>query len=136
MITSDKALLAITAAEKKATELGVAVTIAVVDEHGVMIATKRMDGALTISPRFAYAKAFTAASLRVPTSGLSSYATEGKPYFGLTSLFDGELTVIAGGIPVLSDGVVVGAVGVGGSADVSQDDDCAKVAVAELEGGK
>lgn len=133
MIHSGDALKAIQAAEEKAVELGVAVTISVVDEHGVQVATKRMDGALTISPKFAQAKAYTSATLRAATSSLSGYATEGKPYFGLTSLFDGKLTVIAGGIPVKSGDTVVGAVGVGGSADVSQDELCAQAAVDVLE---
>ena len=133
MILSANALTAINAAEKKAEELGVTVTISVVDEHGVQVAAKRMDGALTISPKFAQAKAYTAATLRAATSSLSAYATEGKPYFGLTSLFDGKLTVIAGGIPVFVGETVVGAVGVGGSADVSQDEKCAQAAVDVLE---
>jgi uncharacterized protein GlcG (DUF336 family) len=133
MISSSNAMEAIGAAEQKATELGVSVTICVVDEHGVQIATKRMDGALTISPKFAQAKAYTSATLRAATSSLSVYATEGKPYFGLTSLFDGKLTVIAGGIPVMEGESVIGAVGVGGSADVSQDEACAQAAVRVLE---
>lgn len=133
MITTKNAIEAIEAAEKKARELGVLITTCVVDEHGAEIATLRMDGALVISPKFAFAKAFTAATLKFPTKNLGDYASPNKPYFGINSLFGGELTVIDGGVPVTQNGEVVGAVGVGGSADVSQDEACALEAVAVLE---
>lgn len=118
----------IESSEAKAKSLNLAVSTIVVDEHGVIISMSRMDGALYISPKIAYAKAYTAALLKVPTDGLANYVGEGKPYQDVTSLFSGELTCIAGGIPVLENGIVVGAVGVGGSMDVSQDAQCAQVA--------
>ena len=92
-----------------------------------------MDGALHISPKFACTKAFTSANLGAPTESLASYEEEGKPYFGLNTLFGGELTGIAGGVPVTMHGKVVGAVGVGGSLDVSQDAQCAQAAAKILE---
>lgn len=128
MITLEKAKKAIEAAEKKAEELGVKVATAVVDDHGTLIALNKMDEALYISPRFASAKAFTSANLGTPTEGLAGYEVEGKPYFGLNTLFGGELTAIAGGVPVTMHGKVVGAIGVGGSMDVSQDAQCAQAA--------
>lgn len=133
MITLEKAKQALEAAEQKAKELGTAVTTVVVDEHGSIIAVSRMDGALPISPRFAYAKAFTAASLGMASGDLSPYTAQGKPYFGLNTLFGGELTAIAGGMPVKRNGKVIGAVGVGGSVDVSQDAQCAQAASSILE---
>ena len=105
----------------------------IVDGHGSLIALSRMDGALHISPRFAVTKAFTAANLRLPTEDLGSYAGEGKPYFGLNTLFGGELTPMAGGLPISQNGMVIGAVGVGGSTDVKQDVACAQEAKKVLE---
>lgn len=134
MITLDKAKQALEASERKAKELGVAVTTAIVDEHGTTIAASRMDGAFYISPKFAHAKAFTAANLRMPNEGLLPYAADTKPYFGVNTLFGGKLTAMAGGLPVTVGGKVVGAVGVGGSADTSQDVQCAQEAVKVLEG--
>jgi len=113
--------------------LGVAVTTVVVDEHGSIIAVSRMDGAIPISPRFAYAKAFTSANLGAASADLAQYAGEGKPYFGFHALFGGEMTAIAGGVPVKMHGKVVGGVGVGGSMDVSQDAQCAMAAKKVLE---
>lgn len=129
MITLESAKRAIEASEKKAKELGVAVTTSIVDEHGSIIAVSRMDGAIPISPRFAHTKASTSANLGLPSEGLGQYAIPGKPYFGVNTLFGGELTPIAGGLPVKINGKLAGGVGVGGSLDTQQDVLCAQEAV-------
>lgn len=134
MITLEKAKKALEASEKKAQELGVQVSTVVVDEHGTLIAASKMEEAFYISPKFAVTKAFTAANLKMPSGGLLEYAADNKPYFGINTLFGGELTTMAGGLPVKMHGKVVGAVGVGGSADTSQDVQCAEAAMKELEG--
>lgn len=132
MITLDKAKKALVAAEKKAEELGIAVSAVVVDEHGDKIAFSRMDGAIQISPIFAETKARTAGMTGMATSDIAPYAVEGKPYFGIDDLSGGELTTIAGGLPVKLGGKLVGGVGVGGSMDVNQDVQCAQVALKAL----
>ncbi len=133
MITLDKAKKALEASEKKAVQIGTAVTTVIVDEHGSIIAASRMDGAIPISPRFALNKAFTSANLGMPTEAIAEYATEGKPYYGLNTLFGGKLTTMAGGAPIFKDKKIVGGVGVGGSQDVSQDAQCAQEAKKILE---
>ena len=130
MISLSKAKTAIENAEAKAKELGVNVSITIVDTSGTLIASNRMDGAIAISPEFSYIKAFTSASLGIPSVGLSDYAQPGKPYYGVNTVMNGKLTPIAGVQPVMMGGKLVGGVGVGGSMDVSQDDACAQAAAA------
>lgn len=132
MITLDQAKKVLAAAEAKARELGVSVSVVVVDEYGTLVAFSRMDGALKISPEFARTKAFTSGTLGFPTEGLAPYAAAGQPYHGIRELFGGELTTIAGGEPIMLDGKLVGGVGVGGSTDVNQDAQCAKAGVAAI----
>ena len=129
MITLDKAKKALDASEAKAKKLGIAVTTVIVDTHGVIIAASRMDGALNISPKFAYQKAYTSARLGFPSRAIAENAVEGKPYFGITSLFGGKITTLAGGLPVKEGNKLVGGVGVGGSYDTGQDEACAQEAV-------
>lgn len=134
MLTLELAQRMVNRTLEKARELNIAVSVAVVDTHGTLMALARMDGALTISPKFATTKAFTAATLKMPTEGIAPYSESGKPYAGLHAIFGGELTTIAGGLPITIDGHVVGAIGVGGSADVSQDALCASFALEGLNG--
>lgn len=132
MITLEKAVAALKASEAKAKELGITVSTAIVDDYGVLIAFSRMDGALNVSPRFSQAKAHTSAALGLPSGDVANYTGEGKPYMGVHTFFAGKWMVIAGGLPVKIDGKVVGAVGVGGSMDVTQDVQCAQAAVNAL----
>lgn len=134
MITLDKAKKALEASEKKAAEIGVAVSTVIVDEHGSIVAASRMDGAIPISPRFAYTKAYTSASLGMPSGGLGDGVKEGQPYHGINTLFGGELTPMAGGVPVKTGNKLVGGIGVGGSYDTKQDTECAQAAVKLIEG--
>ena len=132
MISLEKAKKALELAEKKAQELNVSVSIAVVDEYGVLIAFSRMEGAIKISPKFAFAKAYTAGTIGLATQDMAAFATDGKPYYDINSLFGGELTTIAGGIPLIIEGKLAGAIGVGGSMDVSQDHACAQAGSAAI----
>ncbi|HSW89944.1 MAG TPA: heme-binding protein [Patescibacteria group bacterium] len=130
MIGLKEAQKALELAHAKAHDLGVEVSIALVDTAGTLIASLKMDNAITISPKFAYVKAFTSASIGMPSAALAPYDVPGKPYYGVHTILAGELTTIAGGQPIMVDGKLVGGVGVGGSTDVAQDDECAKAALA------
>lgn len=123
---------AIEAAEEKARDLKQAISVAIVDEHGDLLAFSRMPEALKISPKFAITKAYTSGTLGFPTKDLGGYACEGKPYFGITTILAGKLTTIAGGVPVKISEKLVGGIGVGGSLDVTMDEEIAKAALAIL----
>lgn len=124
---------ALEASEAKAKSLSIAVSTAIVDQYGDLVAFSRMEGAIKISPKFAIAKAYTSGTIGLPTSDIAKYAGEGKPYYGVTSLFGGELTTIAGGLPIKVGDKLVGGVGCGGSYDTSQDVECTKAALSVLE---
>ncbi len=128
-IAEARALLA--GARARAQEIGVPTNIAVTDESGNLIAFERMDGAKIPSGAIAIDKAFTAAGTRKATHELGEVAQPGKPVYGISSALGGRMVVIAGGLPVLSDGVVVGAVGVS-TGTPAQDLDCAEAGVRAL----
>lgn len=132
MITLEKAQQALLASEKKAKELGIAVSTAIVDEHGTLIAFSRMDGAITISAALSQVKAYTSGTIGANTADMAPFAQSGKPYEGLHAVLGGTLTTIAGGIAVKMNNKLVGGVGVGGSMDVSQDAQCAVAAALVL----
>jgi glc operon protein GlcG len=109
----------------------VTVCIAVSDPSGEPIVTVRMDGAPRLSAEIARNKAYTVASFNgLPTHvWWQAIADEPALVHGITHT--PRLIVFAGGVPVLVDGALVGAVGVsGGSAD--QDRAIAEAAAATL----
>lgn len=99
-------------ARARAMEIGVPMCIAVVDESGNLLAFARMDGAKVPSVAIAIDKAFTAAGTRKPTGDLGNASQPGQPVYGLSATIGGRMVVIAGGVPVLLDGVTVGGIGV------------------------
>ncbi|WP_428028949.1 GlcG/HbpS family heme-binding protein [Ancylobacter sp.] len=116
-LTHEGALKMLAAAVAKATEMGVPQNINIVDEGGNPLAFVRMDGAKLLSRETSLSKAITAASHRQPSSRLNP-ADEVK-----LSLAAGQrLTNLEGGLPIIFDGVCVGAIGVGsgkGAEDVA-----------------
>ena len=113
---------------RRASEIGVPMVLAVVDANGDVLQVRRMDGALIISVTLAPHKAYTAAIVRLPTEQLAAAAQPGQNLFGIDVNMP-KMTLVGGGIPVLKNGVVVGAVGVSGGS-VEQDVDVAKAMVA------
>lgn len=105
----------IEAAEKKAEELKVSMVISVVDEGGNLIATHRMDDAWIASLDVAPNKAWTAVALKTRTEGLAEATVPSASLYGLNTTNQGRIVVFGGGIPLESNGKVIGAVGVSGS---------------------
>ncbi len=100
-------------AEKKATEIGVPLDMAVVDEGGNLLAFHRMLGAKITAIDIAISKAFTAAGARTPTHKYGEMAQPGGPVFGIFTSNQGRFCIIPGGLPILIDGQIVGGIGVG-----------------------
>jgi glc operon protein GlcG len=127
----------IAGAEAKAVAMGLKVNIAVVDDGGHMFAFERMDGARPASIYTANTKAVTAATFRAATGPLPAGTTAPDPLFNLslqlTALAGGgKLTTLGGGIPVIVDNQVIGAIGVGGGT-AEQDTAVARAGIEAFE---
>ena len=108
----------ISAAEKKATDIGQSKNIAVADEGGNIVAHVRMDDAWIGSIDISMKKAYTARAFDIETKELAMHSQSGGEFFGIHASNDGKIVIFAGGIPLKRDGKVVGAIGVsGGSGD-------------------
>jgi uncharacterized protein GlcG (DUF336 family)/pimeloyl-ACP methyl ester carboxylesterase len=108
----------ISAAEKKATEIGQPMNIAVADEGGNIVAHVRMDNAWIGSIDIAMKKAYTSRAFEIETKELAKHSQSGGEFFGVHVSNNGKIMIFAGGIPLKRDGQVVGAIGVsGGSGD-------------------
>ncbi len=103
------------------------VTIAVVDDGGHPLALERLDGCAPIGAYIATEKARSSALGRRETKGYEEMVNGGRSAFLSAPL----LTSLEGGVPVLVDGQVVGAVGVSG-VKAEQDAQVAKAGVAAL----
>ncbi len=123
----------ISAAVGRAEAMGVAVTVVVVDESGVLKAMTRMDRAPLVSVQTGMNKAYAAAAIGMPPddfydaiksdgAAVASFAT--RP----------GLALIAGGLPVIAGGQVAGGVGVAGAMTGAEDRAIAEAAVAAVAG--
>ena len=98
--------------------------IAVVDEAGQLITLDRTDNAQRASIDIAIGKARTAAMFRRPSAALEDGLNKGRP--SLLS-FQGQV-LVQGGMPIIVNGVVIGAVGASGEL-AAQDEQVAKAGV-------
>ncbi|RSL35239.1 heme-binding protein [Salibacterium salarium] len=115
-LTLDTATKVIARAEQEAKNIGVSMVISVVDDGGNLIAKHRMDDAWIASIDIAEDKAWTSVALKMPTSNLAEATVPNAELYGLNTTNNGRIVVFGGGIPLLQDGKVVGAIGVSGSA--------------------
>lgn len=122
------AKILIEGAKAKATEIGVPMCIAVVDESGNLIAFDRMDGGKITSVTIAQDKAFTAGAARKGTHEYNAACVPGNLVFGIHTAMGGRLSVVGGGLPVVVGGVTVGGIGIS-SGTPQQDMACAQAGI-------
>jgi glc operon protein GlcG len=118
------------AAIAKAREMKVPECICVVDAGGQLLAMARMDGAFALSIDTALRKAQTAASYGVPTGGIAAGID-----LKLAIATEGKRINLPGGLPVIVDGHIVGAIGVG-SGTGEEDREVAAAALGAIAGAK
>jgi uncharacterized protein GlcG (DUF336 family) len=120
--TATKAIQAALDACKKD---GYRVSVSIVDRAGVLRAMGRADGAGSHTVDSSRKKAYTAASLRRPTSELADLIIKVPTLQALRDM-NGEILILGGGLPIEISGEVIGAIGVGGAPGAHLDDTCAQ----------
>jgi uncharacterized protein GlcG (DUF336 family) len=103
---------------------------AVVDAAGHVLASQRMDGAALGAMQLAVGKAFTAVSWATPSGEFTRSTEPGGDDWGWNTT-DPRIVVYAGGVPLLVDGELVGAVGASGGT-AAEDEECVAAAAAGL----
>ncbi len=119
----------ISRAHAKAAELGIRVTVAVVDEGAHLVALARMDGAAPLTPQIAEAKAVGAAMLHRDGASLGELAKDRPGFFSVADrLVRVPIVPGLGSVLIKRDGRVLGAVGVSGGRP-EQDLECAEAGI-------
>ncbi len=132
-LTLEGARTVLAAAERRAQEINVPMNIAVVDDAGYLLAFARMDGAKISSVEIAVTKAVSAAIRRGATGpSLAGDQPNVLLSLGLAIASRARQTPIRGGIPLIVDGQVVGAIGVSAGTE-DQDVEVARAGAAVLE---
>ncbi|MCD8504327.1 MAG: heme-binding protein [Burkholderiaceae bacterium] len=116
------------AAKAYAQGKGWAVTISVVDDGGHLLGLTRLDGAAPVSAHISPAKAHTAALGQRATKVYEDVINNGRTAFLTAPFIEGMLE---GGVPVIVEGQVIGAVGVSG-VQSNQDVEIAEAGIAAL----
>ena len=112
-----------------ASSLGIKVGVVVVDELGQLVQMDRMDGARLMAPDVAEAKALTALNFQQPTSAVAAqFAANPTGLAALQEIVKFNLFARPGGVPIVRDGIVAGAIGVSGGTP-EQDEEIANFSV-------
>lgn len=129
-LTLDEANRVLAGALAKAREMNIAISAAVCDAGGRLMAFNRMDGAIWGSVYGCQGKAVASAAFARPSGELQERA-ETPIIRGIAAAEGGHMIPSQGAVPILRNGVVEGACGVGGGTG-QQDEDCARAGVARL----
>lgn len=98
--------------------------IAVVDDGGNLMLLERLDGTFAAGAQISIGKARTAALFKKPTKFFEEVIKNGRT--AMTALPDSLFTPLQGGVPIVLDGQIVGAVGLSGAASAQQDEELAQ----------
>jgi uncharacterized protein GlcG (DUF336 family)/mannose-6-phosphate isomerase-like protein (cupin superfamily) len=130
-LSLDGARRVIAGAEAYARANGAGGVVAVVDDGGNLIAVERLDGTFAAGANISIGKARTAALFKKPTRFFEDVIKNGRT--SMVALND--FTPLQGGVPLVVDGEVIGAVGVSGASSAQQDEEVAMAGAATISGG-
>jgi glc operon protein GlcG len=125
--------LMVDAAVAEANAMSVPVTVAVVDESGVTKELLRMDGAPLVSVQTAINKAYAAAAIGMPPDDFYAAIESDSAAVAEFATRPG-LALIAGGLPVIAEGRVAGAIGIAGAMTGAEDRRIGEAAIAAASG--
>lgn len=128
-LTAETARAVVEAAVAKAATMSLAITVDVVDDGGVPKAMARMDGAPLVSVETARLKAYSAAAIGIATDEFFTAISGDAAAVASFGTRPG-LALVAGGVPLTAEGVVIGGVGVAGAMTGAEDRAIAEAAVA------
>ena len=117
------------AAMKFAQDNGAAPSIAIVDDGGNLLYFARPETSFAAGANVSIGKARTSAIFKKPTSFFEDTVNKGR--FTMTALPD--FTPLQGGVPIMHEGQVIGAVGVSGAKSAQQDEEVARAGAAVFE---
>jgi len=130
-LTMDGARRVIAASVAEATSKKTTGVIAVVDDGGNLMALERIDGTFAAGANISIGKARTALLFQKPTKFFEDVVNKGRT--AMVAL-DG-FTPLQGGVPIVVDDQIVGAVGVSGAASAQQDEELAMAGAKAFESG-
>ena len=129
-LTLSEANQVVHAAVTKAQEMNIRISVAVCDAGGRLVAFNRMDGAIWASAYGSQGKAIASVAFGRASGELQERA--GSPIIqGIAAAEGGHMIVSQGAVPIIRNGIVEGACGVGGGT-AQQDEDCARAGVAKI----
>ncbi|MGH8671347.1 MAG: GlcG/HbpS family heme-binding protein [Burkholderiales bacterium] len=124
-VTLEGAKAAISAAQAEAKRLGApGGVVAVVDDGGNLVALERLDNTFAAGANISIGKARTAALFKKPTKVFEDIVNSSKG--GRTTMVAlADFTPLQGGMPIVLEGQIIGAIGVSGAASAQQDEELA-----------
>ena len=129
-LTLSEANQVVHAAVAKAQELNIRISVAVCDAGGRLVAFNRMDGAIWAGAYGSQGKAIASVAFGRASGELQERA--GSPIVqGIAAAEGGHMIASQGAVPIIRNGIVEGACGVGGGT-AQQDEDCARAGVAKI----
>lgn len=114
-LTIDEARELIAHCEEHAAQYKKAITVAVVDAGGFLVALERQDGARPMTPSIATSKAYSAAVMQRPSNMLKPWSESDPTFFSQVARM-GMYPIVAtdGGLTIKRDGEILGGLGVSG----------------------
>ena len=129
-LTLEEANRIVAGAIEKARQLNIKVSAAVVDAGGRLVALQRMDNAIWASAYGSQGKAVASAAFGRTSGEMQARADQPTPR-GIAAAEGGHMIMGQGAVPIIRDGIVEGACGVGGGTS-QEDEDCARAGVETL----